>query len=86
MKEWNKPQLLSLGLESTFEDGVEDISDNNTHYCHAEGIWHSTSDCKPGISDHYKNNDCKGSDVCGWDQKGNSKCCCNPRSIEVPKS
>ena len=45
MKKWNKPELLSLGVENTFE-GVCDCgattykTAKNEHYCHRDNLWH----------------------------------------------
>lgn len=76
MKEWNNPELLSLGVESTFE-GTEPIaSDSNMHYCHALGKAHSTSECKG--SEHDFSNGCHLKDAEGhyWNGQWLSKCCC----------
>ena len=44
MKEWNNPELLSLGVENTFEGDYDtdptknpDNSQNEAHWCHAIG-------------------------------------------------
>lgn len=33
MKKWNNPELLSLGVENTFED-MSTFGSDKTHYCH----------------------------------------------------
>ena len=67
MKEWNNPQLFSLGIENTFED--------NIHYCHSEGKYHLNG------CGHSRNNQHQTSDHPAHNWDGNphvSKCCCTP--------
>ncbi len=84
MKEWNKPELLSLGVENTFtnctcselfEDKEKDPK--NFNYCHDLGEWHRNDCASIG---HHMNNGCKGTPECTWPESHYSKCCCNPKS------
>ena len=80
MKEWNKPQLLSLGLENTFTD-IETIGNgngngngndsNNMHFCHGINNWHSTEDC----THNHGGGSCKDPSH-KWSEAHKSSCCC----------
>lgn len=89
MKEWNNPELLSLGIENTSEDS--DLY-ANSHYCHAlnngKGGMHLTKDCKPGQTGDVKNNNCNNpkDSTCGWTVAQNSKCCCVAPTSVTPDS
>ena len=89
MKKWINPELLSLGVENTFEDCGCDATtfktgeDNTSHYCHDDGKYHGNGCKKP----HYMNNGCKGIiDQCAWygpdGDVSKSKCCCLTRSSQ----
>lgn len=62
MKEWNNPQLFSLGVENTFGD---------KHYCHHNPSGtHSgnhTNDPNPKPNDHFMSSGCP---------KHGNDCCC----------
>ena len=70
MKKWTKPELLSLGIENTFEnhdleqsmDGqnVEDARARGyLHYCHDSGGWSKKEPGKGwGQCGHYKKLNC----------------------------
>ena len=82
MKEWNKPQLLSLGVENTFEVcdcgaslyKKDDDEPKNKNYCHRDGIWHKNNCASIG---HDQNNGCNGTEICDWSNDPHkSKCCC----------
>ena len=91
MKKWNNPELLSLGVENTFDDcfGATVFApgqNNGTHYCHkTKGDHNPPDNGKPdgqGIS-HTRSGYCK----THWDKTSEySKCCCAPASIgpDVP--
>lgn len=91
MKQWNKPELLSMGLENTF-DLVEPLkkpdidgghTDATQHYCHKGG---SSSICTGSTNDHANINSSanKGHKFTGQvcthpnhaDLNGASSCCC----------
>ena len=89
MKEWNKPQLASLGVENTFDvDCTCDATtfakdpDKNTHYCHVKGEAHANN-C-PSWKDevHYINDPCPGTQH--WGASHDSKCCCGARGTVSP--
>ena len=79
MKKWNNPELLSLGVENTFEELDTQAANKpiNVHYCHnknADGSdigWHPNDTCN-----NSKDNGCKGTDLCNWKgEPHKSKCC-----------
>lgn len=49
MKKWNKPELLSLGVENTFtgEHEVDPLHAFGKHYCHEKSEWHN-GNCETG--------------------------------------
>ena len=76
MKEWNNPQLFSLGVENTFTKDLE----KNTHYCHRTKEWHANN-CASGVLqdgiDHAQNDPCPTEGTHEWQgQSHKSKCCC----------
>lgn len=78
MKEWNKPELLSLGVENTFEaEEIKNDHNATNHYCHKGGV---ITSCQKDQSNHsnggnklhtWSGNDCDIHTV-----GGNSACCC----------
>lgn len=96
MKKWNKPELLTLGVENTFED-VQTMAKPNKpghtdatyHYCHNLDV------NLPTCQDEQKNHSASGNKEhtftgveCGQHGNGNSACCCYtaPNSPEMPIS
>ena len=81
MKEWNNPELLSLGVENTFDCFDTSLfkpgENNGTHYCHQTGKDHNPPDNgkpegDPPIS-HTRSTKCE----VHWDHQAQySKCCC----------
>ena len=91
MKKWNNPELLSLGVENTFEDSCscgaqlfkseEGDSDNNgnQHYCHVDKIAHANNCVSWQNSDHRKDEQCSGPH---WSYAHVSKCCCGQKALQ----
>lgn len=91
MKEWNNPQLFSLGVENTFDIELTGNGNGNGngntsavyHYCHKGG---SSSICTGSTNDHANINSSanKGHKFTGQvctdpnhaDLNGASSCCC----------
>ena len=78
MKEWNNPQLLSLGVENTFtEDEASPVdSESSWHYCHRLG--YGVKNSQVTGSEHNPANGCHLKDAEGheWNGMKLSKCCC----------
>ena len=82
MKKWNKPELLSLGVENSsnnctcvtkYNNGKP--NKENLNYCHSLGEWHENNCASIG---HHMNNGCKGTPECTWPGESHkSKCCCS---------
>ena len=89
MKEWNNPQLFSLGVENTF--GKDDNA--NSHYCHKDA---TVTPCVGEQSNHNANGKKPHKftgNACLDHGNGNSACCCyvatsnsNPDDIKPPIS
>ena len=76
MKEWNNPELLSLGVENTFEEELDpQAKPENTHWCHAAnngaGGWHETDKC----THNHGGGACKDPSH-QWSEAHKSSCCC----------
>ena len=94
MKKWNKPELLTLGVENTFEENCDCSVVGSTdgvnpahipgigHHCHANGILGGTHIG----SDKWNPNHTDTSNVC--DSKWHNKCCCYkaPSTPQQPQS
>ena len=88
MKKWNNPELLSLGVENTFEDGIETIASWGTHTCHGPAGEHS-GNCSNGkghtaiitgqCKDHLN-------DIKHTENGINYSCCCSTNLVgtEIP--
>lgn len=68
MKEWNKPQLLSLGVESTFESEEKCFG---SHYCHRQGIVEDKDHNTPEPGNDYMQHKWTGAEC-----EKHSNCCC----------
>lgn len=85
MKEWNNPQLFSLGVENTFDacdcEATTYKTVNNEHYCHFESKWHQNN-CASLKDGHDQSAKCPtgGSHYDPWNVAHKSKCCCGTRS------
>lgn len=75
---WENPNILMLGVNGTKEEPV-DMYGNPIHYCHAEGVAHSTPDC---TASHPANNGCKENHY--WQGALISKCCCVAPTAQEP--
>lgn len=74
MKEWSKPELLSLGVKNTFENEGEVSAGDNIHYCHEAGTYHLTTECNHPRNNHHQTSD---HPEHNWDGLAHvSKCCC----------
>ena len=85
MKKWNNPELLSLGVESTFTEWEaepvkkpgEDHTDATYHYCHKLNV--NLPTCQDDQSNHSASGNKEHTFTgvaCGQHGNGNSACCC----------
>ena len=90
MKEWNNPELLSLGVESTFNtdngNHEDDNSQNEGHWCHRLGTVCNTNHngntgdhSSVNASHHHTGEDWGSSNVVNY-----NKCCC--KDYKPPQS
>ena len=92
MKKWNKPELLSLGVENTFE-GVFDCgattykTAKNEHYCHRDNLWHRNN-CTSLQQGHFQSgSNCPTGGNHEWaGQAHKSNCCCGTKDIAPGQS
>lgn len=84
MKKWNKPELLSLGVENTFDGCFDSTTFGNegsaaAHYCHKTNSIHYPPDNNkpegdPPIS-HTRSEKCENTPHWHLGQKYSSCCC-----------
>lgn len=74
MKEWNNPQLLSLGIENTFESEEKCFGD---HYCHRQGIVEDITHDTIGAGNDYLKHKWTGSEC-----KEHHNCCCYTTQVQ----
>ena len=74
MKEWNKPELLSLGIENTFtdEETISNGGNGGQHYCHASGtpVLHGNG------CGHSHAGNCDLEEHEKWNTAHHASCCC----------
>lgn len=74
MKEWNNPQLLSLGIENTFESEEKGLV---VHYCHRQGIFEDKKHDTIGAGNDYLKHKWTGSEC-----KEHHNCCCYTTQVQ----
>lgn len=74
MKEWNNPQLLSLGIENTFESEEKCFG---VHYCHRQGIFEDINHDTIVPGNDYLKHKWTGSEC-----KEHNNCCCYTTQVQ----